>query len=193
MNQTLFLFIHHFAGRNIFADDIGVFFAEYLPYLMVLGFLVLAFYENGWRKKLYLFAEGTLAVILSRGIVTELIRFFYHHERPFAFYGFTPLISESGWSFPSGHAMWFFALALTIWYFNRKWGWWYFVLAALMGVARIYAGVHWPYDILGGAILGMACAMFAHWLFKDSRKKLYGVGVSDIDASDDEVSASTPA
>lgn len=174
-NQVVFQFIHHFAGRSTFFDDLGIFFAEYLPYLMVAAFLVLAWYENGWRKKLYVFAEGAIAVMLARGLVTEIIRFFYHHERPFSFYSFMPLIPEAGWSFPFGHMAWFFALSLTVWYVNRKWGWWSFGLTALMGIARVYVGVHWPLDIIAGAVVGLASAWFVHWLLKGSRKQLYAV------------------
>lgn len=173
MNQTIFLYIHQFAGRSFLLDDLGIFLAEYLPYLMVAGFLVLIIYENGWRRKLYWFAEGAIAVMISRGLLTEIIRLFYHHERPFSFYNFTPLISETGWSFPSGHAAWFFALAMTVWYVNRKWGIWYFALAVIMGVARVYAGVHWPLDIIGGVVVGILSALFVHWLLGRSRRELY--------------------
>ena len=173
LNQKLFLLIHQFAGRNVFLDDLGIFFALYLPYLLVITFLYLAARESGWRKKLYVFAEGAIAIMLSRGIITEIIAFFYHHVRPFSFYNFTPLIAESGWSFPSGHMAWFFALSLAVWYTNRKWGWWFLGLSALMGIARIYVGVHWPFDILGGAVIGLLSAWFVHWLLKDSKEKLY--------------------
>jgi undecaprenyl-diphosphatase len=171
-NIAVFRFIHNFSGRNIFLDGLGIFFAEWLPYLLVLGFLVLVLYEQGSRRKVYLFVEGALAVILSRGIITTAIHFFYYHARPFVYYGISPLISESGSSFPSAHAAWFFALAMTVWYANRKWGWWYFFLATLMGIARIYAGVHWPLDIIVGAVIGIASAMFVRWLLKDFRNQL---------------------
>jgi undecaprenyl-diphosphatase len=172
-DRLIFQFVHQFAGRSVVLDDLGVFFAQYAAYLMVVGFLVLAYYELGWRKKLYVFVEGVIAVILARGLLTEIIRFFYHHERPFSFYGFSPLIAESGWSFPSGHATWFFALATVVWYVNRKWGIAYFVLATLMGIARIYTGVHWPFDIIAGAMLGVLSGIFVRWLLKKSREALY--------------------
>jgi undecaprenyl-diphosphatase len=173
LNQTIFLFIHQFAGRSAFLDDVAIFFAEYLPYLMVAAFLLLAYYQAGWKRKIYLFCEGAIAIMLSRGLITETIRFFYHHPRPFSFYNFTPLVQEQGWSFPSGHMAWFFALSLTIWYANRSWGWWFFALSTVMGVARVYVGVHWPLDIVGGMAVGLLSAWLVHALLKSIRTALY--------------------
>lgn len=172
LNQHLFLIIFMAGHRNGFLAALAIFFAQWMPYLLVFAFLLLAYYQKGWRHKVYLFAEGALAVILSRGIVTELIRFFYHHPRPFSVYGLVPLFAESGWSFPSGHAAWFFALATTVWFANRKWGWWFFAFTILNGWARIYAGVHWPMDILGGALVGIASAWGIHWLLARSKAEL---------------------
>lgn len=134
---------------------------------------MLVFLQRGSRRKVYLFCEGALAVILARGIITSAIHFFYEHPRPFAVLGFTPLIPESGSSFPSGHMAFFFALALVVWYANKKWGAWFLILSFLMGIARIYAGVHWPLDILGGIAVGVASAVFIHWLLGDTRKGLW--------------------
>jgi undecaprenyl-diphosphatase len=173
MNQSLFNYIHQFAGRSPILDGIGIFFSNYLIYFLVLGFLFLVLVEKGPRRKLYRFAEGALTTILARGIVTELIRHFYYHLRPFEFYGFTPLVPESGASFPSGHMTFLFALAMAVWYANRKWGIVYFLLAAAVGIARIYVGVHWPYDIVGGIVIGVVCGIIVHQLLKPSRVALY--------------------
>lgn len=166
MNQAAFVWIHKFSGRWPTLDIFAIFLAQWLPYLLVIAFLVLVFYQDGARRKLFLFIEGVLAVILSRGIITTAIQFFYYHPRPFVFYGIAPLINESGSSFPSAHAALFFALAMIVWYVNRKWGWWFFILATLMGIARIYAGVHWPLDVIGGAAIGLASGVFVHWFLK---------------------------
>jgi len=171
-NLTVFNFIHGWSGHSVFADSAAIFFAEYLPYLLVIAFLVLVFYEAGARRKFYLFAEGAAAVILARGIITESIKFFYNVARPFAALGFSPLISESGSSFPSGHMAWFFALAVVVWFANRKWGAWFFVLTAVMGIARVYAGVHWPLDVLAGTVVGLVSGYFVHWLFRGTRAEL---------------------
>jgi len=172
LNLSVFESIYNFGHRNPFLAGVAIFFAQYLPYFLVLAFLILVFMQKGPRRKLYLFCEGALAVILSRGIIATIIYFFYFHARPFAMLGFAPLISEMGSSFPSGHMAWFFALSVSVWCVNRKWGIWFFALSFLMGIARIYVGIHWPLDILGGIVIGAVSGIFLHWILRDARDGL---------------------
>ena len=153
-------------------DAVGVLLAQYLPYAMAIGAVVFIIRFQGQRARTLLLIEAILAVVLSRGIITELIRFFYHHPRPFAALGFESLIPESGWSFPSGHAAAYFALATILFLFNTEWGILYYGLAFINGLARIYAGVHWPLDIVGGIIVGTASAAIIHALLKKHREKI---------------------
>lgn len=173
MNQAVFTFIHNFAGRNFLLDGIGIFFAQYFPYFLFIGAFWLILREPGWRRRLFFFSEAALAVIVSRGIVTEFIRFLYYSPRPFESLGFTPLIPESGSSIPSGHAAFYFALAIVIFFYNRRWGTWYFVFVLVNGIARIFTGVHWPSDVLAGAALGIATAAAIHLLLRDYRKHIF--------------------
>jgi undecaprenyl-diphosphatase len=177
LNQVVFNWIHHFAGRWTILDGFAIFCAQWLPYILVIAFIFLILNKETARKRFYLFAEGALAIILARGIITTIIQYFYYHPRPFEFYGFAPLIAESGSSFPSGHAAWFFALAMIAWYADRKWGVWYFILATLISIARIYAGVHWPLDVIGGAIIGIESGMFIHWLLGKYSRELQPISI----------------
>ena len=89
---------------------------------------------------------------------SEIIRFFYHRPRPFITLQVNQLLSENEWSFPSGHSAFFFAMAAAIYFYNKKWGIGFFIAAILMNISRIIAGVHYPTDILSGAIIGGATA-----------------------------------
>lgn len=161
MNQSLFVFLHSFANRSPFLDGIFIFFAKYLIYFLILAILIWLL-KKPRRQALFLFAELAISAIIARGLITEWIRFFYDHPRPFALLGFNPLIPESGASFPSGHMTFLFPLALVVLYYNRRFGYWLLGLSLAVGVARIFAGVHWPLDILGGILIGAFCAYVIH-------------------------------
>lgn len=58
-------------------------------------------------------------------------------------------------SFPSGHSCASFASAMALWgYVPRKYGIAAVILASMIALSRIYVGVHYPTDILAGALLG---------------------------------------
>ena len=61
-------------------------------------------------------------------------------------------------SFPSGHTATSFAAALVLARAVPERAWLFYVLAAAIGFSRIYVGVHYPLDVLGGALLGLLVA-----------------------------------
>ena len=166
MNQTIFFYLNSFAGRSKIFDDVIIFFGTYLAYVLALVFLILVFKNKNWR----LLILGGVSVLLSRFVFTEIIRFFYYVPRPFLIPGVHQLIfHETSGSFPSGHAAFFFALAMAIFFFNKRWSILFFIGALLICLARCMAGVHWPVDILGGAIVGI----FSAWLVCKISEKIY--------------------
>ena len=77
------------------------------------------------------------------------------------------------YSWPSGHTLSSVECALVVFYHNRKpWGIVAIVLAVLIAFSRLYIGVHWPTDILGGALLGFATASAAIAITKLIFKKI---------------------
>ena len=61
-------------------------------------------------------------------------------------------------SFPSGHTATSFAAALVLARAVPQRAWLFYLLAAAIGFSRIYVGVHYPIDVLGGALLGLLVA-----------------------------------
>lgn len=90
-------------------------------------------------------------------MITEVIKLIFPSLRPFEADGLeiSTLTIPTGGSFPSTHTAAGFALAATVYTHDKKVGALYFVMAALVGVARILANVHYPADIAVGAIVGL--------------------------------------
>ena len=171
-NEVLFGLIFGLSGRSAAFDWFGVFFAEYLPYALAAAFFVLLLKMRGWKQRLAFFAEGATALIAADGIIAQTIHFFYSYPRPFEALNLASLIRESGSAFPSDHAAILFALSTIVYCRNRRAGIWFFVLSSLVGIARVFAGVHWPFDILGGAAAGILGGIISHQLLGRYSKAL---------------------
>ena len=64
-------------------------------------------------------------------------------------------------SFPSGHTLVSFEAATALWFYHRKWGIAAFMLATLIALSRLYLFVHYPTDVLVGAVLGIGIGLAA--------------------------------
>ena len=75
-------------------------------------------------------------------------------------------------SFPSGHTTNSLACAWVLFRrAPRKWGVAALVLAILISLSRLYVGIHYPTDVLGGAVIGICSACLALWLVPKLEKK----------------------
>lgn len=159
IDTQIFYLLNNLAGQSPLGDRIIVFFANDLAYILVALFASLLFFSAYTRKKkLELFLVSGISSAIAGLALVPLIRFFYHHPRPFDVLQVHKLLVETSWSFPSRHSAFFFALATAIYLYNKKWGSWFIVATVLMTAARVAAGVHYPSDIAGGAILGALVA-----------------------------------
>ena len=157
LDTQLFYFLNNLAGQSSLFDGVVVFLASYLPYLVVLTLLALVvFSQYQKREKWELLLVVGISAIVARFGVTELIRLFIHRPRPFLTMPVHQLLTDSAWSFPSGHATFFFAIATAVYLYNKKWGFWFFGAAILITVSRVIAGIHYPLDIIAGALIGAA-------------------------------------
>ncbi len=136
-----------------------LFTASILIWLMVLGLIILWLFDGKFNKELVLHA---IVACLFAWIGSLFLKDIFDTTRPYVTEGVKYLVfwipSFEAGAFPSGHAASSFALSITIWFHDKKVGSFYIFASIMIGVARVIANVHYPIDILGGAILGILIA-----------------------------------
>jgi len=163
VDYTLFKIINGWAGHWPALDLLVRMFVNdyFIPSTMSLGLLFLWFggqtmeERDRWQRAVI---ESVLSLFLANALV-KLFNAIIFRPRPYLGHNVRMLFyhpSDSSW--PSNPAAVTFAIAATIWLYDRRAGAVMLALAGLMALARVVAGVHYPGDVLGGALLGMGVA-----------------------------------
>ena len=168
MDYQFFQLINSLAGHYKWLDCIGIFLASYSQYFLGAGVIVwmlakdrLNFWKN-FKITAYFFAVA----VVSRFVLGEIIKRLVARPRAFELPQVMQLFDEKlGTSFPSGHATFFFAFSTAVYLYNKKAGIVCYIVSFLMGLSRIYAGVHYPLDVLGGMALGILVGWGMYKLF----------------------------
>lgn len=155
MDLYLFNLINQFALKWFWLDVLAIFCAEYLGYILI--FCLIVFF----RKNLKTIILALVSALLARFIVAELIYFLWRRARPFVENNVNLLVQHNDTaSFPSGHAVFYFALFSVVFLKDKKTGVFFLFGVVLISLARVFSGIHWPSDILAGAVIGI----FFSWL-----------------------------
>lgn len=98
------------------------------------------------------------AFVLGHGVV-DVLKELIARPRPFQALDWVHRLSPaSGFSFPSGHTAGAFLMAYVLGWSFRDYKWYFYGLAGLIGISRLYVGVHYPSDVLVGGLIGWGSA-----------------------------------
>jgi undecaprenyl-diphosphatase len=167
MDTSLLHSLNGFLFRHDGVEDPLVFYVN-LAELLFLAMLVLAFLFAGGHRR----AETRRAAVaagLSAALalaVAQVITRIVDRPRPFVAHPatvhlFSHHAADPG--FPSDHATAAFAIGVALLLRNRLWGTIVLVFATILAVGRVAMGVHYPTDVLGGAVLGTLAALVLYW------------------------------
>ena len=158
VDTDLFMLMNGFVGTAPFIDRVAQWVvSDYLMPIALALMLIFMWFIDPDRELRVQRQLGVFVALASMALsnsVVFILNFFYFRPRPFVDNDVSLLFYEpTDSSFPSNAVAAVFGLAFGIWGVNRRLG--YFALAAaiLYGLARVYAGVHYPLDILAGAAI----------------------------------------
>ncbi len=159
-NVSLFFSIFDLNGHFWILDQSMIFATTSLIYLTILFVFVLSL-KGGVREK-----KALLLILLGLPISILLIKIthlFFYESRPFVTFHFSPIVNEAAnsASFPSRHATITAVIAFAYTYFKSKWAPLFLILMLWIGLSRIYVGVHYPLDIIGGFLVSIVSLVIA--------------------------------
>lgn len=156
-NLSLFYAIYSLAGRSAWLDTAILVIGQYFLYPIILAVAFFAYREwhAGRMHAMWGYVAAVLGALVARFGVATLIRMFYEHPRPFIALDIPHILTDTSNSFPSGHTIFIFALAAGVYRINKTFAYWLGALGLLIGLARVAGGVHYPFDILSGIVLGI--------------------------------------
>lgn len=157
LDYQSYLFFHNAIHGRPWLNSSYLFFAKYGIVFVFLSFVYLI-----WRRRPNTFVCASFATIIAIFFDTVIL-LFWKRPRPFVshheevLFPITQGLRVSSVSFPSAHTYVAFAIATSVYlYGHKKLGIFLYLLALAIAFGRVGAGLHYPSDILGGALIGIA-------------------------------------
>ena len=182
LNADGFFLLYNLAHRSGWFDTL-VFWVAYYGAFVMMGITAVALViffvlDKDWKRRRWVaWGSEVLTIGVATAVpwlITFVLKILFSAPRPFVTYlQVHPLVAETPYSsFPSGHATVFFALAAVLFCYHRKLGSFFLFCAFLIAISRVIAGVHYPDDIIIGAFIGSACAVYLYHTFPKLLKKI---------------------
>ncbi|OOZ81358.1 undecaprenyl-diphosphatase [Bacillus cereus] len=162
-NIDIFRAINDLGKQYSFLNPAIVFLAEYMVYILAL--IILTYWFIGSRKSRMMVIQAMVAFVIAE-VIGKIAGKFHLNYQPFAVLPDVNKLVDHAVdnSFPSDHTILFFSICFSLWLVRKKTGWLWLILAFCVAISRIWVGVHYPFDVAVGALIGCISAVFSHWL-----------------------------
>ena len=171
LDQKLFIWINSFAGKSSIVDNLASILCSdhFFPVLLSLLLLGLWFGSNNLKNRV-IYQKCVFISFIGLAIANlnvALVNFIFFRDRPFNNHEVTLLFYEpTDSSFPSNAIAATTALACGIWIANKRLGSISFGAVLIFGFIRVFSGIHYPIDILGGLLIGILSTVVARYITK---------------------------
>ncbi len=178
LDQQVLLYLHGLSSPWMDVVMAGV--TEKYNWLPLYLLLFIILFKNfGWQG-IYTLVAVVILITLSDQLTSSFMKPFFHRFRPChdpEIGHLVRIVTKCGgyFGFVSSHASNSFAVATYFWLiFHNKYRWmiWLLVWPVIVSYSRIYLGVHYPLDILGGAIVGIVLGYLVYRMSKWSSTKI---------------------
>ncbi len=170
-DKGITLLINGWAGHNRFIDTLTVWCANDLIFVMM-AVVALRWWQIGsYPRMRHVCLVAGLSFLLAV-VINLLVTLFIHRVRPNDAGLTQALVAHSpDWSFPSDHAATSTAIAAALWFQNhKKLASAFLVAAAIIFVSRVFVGVHYVSDVIGGSVVGIVAAYVVSKLFDENNR-----------------------
>ena len=176
LDRILFLFFNSTCANPAF-DIIFPYITKGRHWIIPGIIIAVVYLFFGKRKAFIVMGLAVITIALSDPISVRILKPLFGRLRPCHpsfFVDGTHIFLESGrflfghktsLAFPSAHATNMFAQAMLLTLVYPKRAVWFFIFASLIGYSRIYVGVHYPADVVAGAIFGMGIGASVYLLY----------------------------
>jgi undecaprenyl-diphosphatase len=194
IDRAVFLFLNRDAANPVF-DVVMPFITDKNNFNVLFVLIIVGLLIFGGKKGRLAVLLGLVIVTLSDQLSSAVIKPLVGRIRPchpdFLIEGARYLIgTKTSFSFPSSHAANMASTATWFSYQYKRYTWIFVTIAVLVGYSRIYVGVHYPTDVLGGAIVGVLCAVIIieieKWIAKLWKKRIEKRQTGEEDAQEGE-------
>jgi len=185
-NETFFLALNASANASPLIVALAIGAAKYL--VLVVPALLMFLWIWGGATRRFIALAGLVALLIAIGL-NQLVGMVAYSPRPFVIgLGRTLIDHRPSSSFPSNHATVCFTLAAVLMIYGRfSLAWMVVALGAVVAWSRVYLGIHFPLDMLGGVASACLSALVGSWIITrwglgllHWAEKLYGLGFGPL-------------